>query len=468
MSWLTDTIAGRTIIVLVIGLGSILGVAQYLYQVSIEREVTTQNTSALVERLIVLSDTIMAIDPDRRDEAAHRLSGGPIELHWGHEPLATAGGLLDIVAERLYAGLVSRSPELKRNGLVIGSSRPLEDGAVTHKPLDDHHTTLLSLPLSDGSWLNVTLARVEVARAAGPSALISALLGALGIVLVSILMSHWLTRPLQRLSDGARRLFLSSSNVDLPEAGTREVRVLASALNELQLRIRRLVDERTHMLAAVSHDLRTPLTRLRLRVAKMPENSHRQMIQADLNEMEEMISATLAFLREDLSKEEVEQVDIMAILETIAADTSDTGDVVTVEGPRQLVIAGRHLALKRALTNLIQNAVIYGGSAIVRVGREDGRIDIVIADEGPGLPVGQLEAVFEPFVRGDPSRARATGGHGLGLTVARTILRSHGGDVVLTNRKPKGLKAHVTLATSTPTEVAPHPSASSPRLRRQT
>src|SRR5690606_3339926 len=115
--------------------------------------------------------------------------------------------------------------------------------------------------------------------------------------------------------------------VNLPETGTREVRVLASAMNELQHRIRKLVDERTHMLAAVSHDLRTPLTRLRLRISKMPETSQREMMQADLNEMEDMITATLAFLRDDLSKEEVEQVDIMAILETISADASDTGDV---------------------------------------------------------------------------------------------------------------------------------------------
>jgi signal transduction histidine kinase len=447
MSWLTDTIAGRTIIVLVVGLGSILGLAQYLYQASIEREVTASNTAAIVERLIVLSDTIMAIDPDRRDDAAHRLSGGPIELHWGREPLATAGGQLDDVAERLHAGLVSRSPELKDNGLVIGTSRTLDDGTLARKPLDERHTTLLSLPLSDGSWLNVTLARVEAARAAGPSALLSALLGALGVVLVSVLMSHWLTRPLQLLADGARQLFLSSNNVSLPETGTREVRVLASAMNELQQRIRKLVDERTYMLAAVSHDLRTPLTRLRLRIAKMPETNQREMIEADLNEMEDMITATLAFLRDDLSREEVEQVDIMAILETISADASDTGDVVTVEGPRHLVVAGRHLALKRALTNLIQNAVVYGSKATVRVFRKNGRIDILIEDEGPGLPLDKLEAVFEPFVRGEPSRARTTGGHGLGLTVAKTILRSHGGDVTLANRQPNGLQASVTLPT---------------------
>lgn len=449
MSWLTDTIAGRTIIILAIGLGSTLGLAQYLYQVSIEREVTASNTAAIVERLMVLSDTIMSIDPDRRDDAAHRLSGGPIELHWGREPLAIAGGQLDVVAERLHDGLVSRSPELKERGMVIGTSRILDDGKLPAKSFDERHTTLLSLPLSDGSWLNVTLARVESARAASPSAILSALLGASGVVLVSMLMSQWLTRPLQHLADGARSLFLSSSKIDLPERGTREVRLLASAMNELQERIRKLVDERTHMLAAVSHDLRTPLTRLRLRVAKMPESSQQQKILADLDEMEDMIAATLAFLRNDLSKEGFEQVDIMAILETISADASDMGDQVTVEGPRHLVITGRHMGLKRALNNLIQNAVTYGGKASVRAGSKGGRILIDIEDDGPGVSEEQLETMFEPFVRGDPSRARATGGYGLGLTVARTILRSHGGDVILANRKPKGLQAHVVLPVST-------------------
>ncbi|MDX2157889.1 MAG: ATP-binding protein [Hyphomicrobiaceae bacterium] len=450
MTWLTDTIAGRTIIVLVVGLGSILAVAQYLYQRGIEREVSIRNTEAVVERLLVLTDTIMAIEPDRRDDAAHSLSGGLIELHWGREPLATAGGQLDAVAKRLHAGLISRMPRLGDKGLVIGSTQPVNEEHLPAKSLDARHTTLLSIPLTDGSWLNVTLAKVESARAATPSLFLSALLAGLGVVVVSILMSYWLSLPLRGLAENARRLFATSESGPIPESGTREVRMLAAAINELQDRIRKLIDERTQMLAAVSHDLRTPLTRLRLRVASMPDRQARRKAEVDLDEMEAMIEAILSFLRDDLSNEAVEHVDIMAILETLEAEATDAGRRVAIDGPRHIVVRGRHLALKRALDNLVQNALKYGDAASVRVSQADALVAIVIEDEGPGLPLDQLEQVFEPFVRGEPSRARATGGHGLGLTVARSILRSHGGDVTLENGRSKGLVARVELPAPPP------------------
>ncbi len=451
MTWLRDTIAGRTIVVLVLGLGSILALAQYLYQSHIEREVTAQSADSVVERLLIMANTILSIEPDKRDAAAHRMSGGPLELHWGREPLATAGGNLDDVAIRLRDRLIERSPTLAALGLVIGTSRSVDPAHQTMKGLDDQHTTLVSVPLTDGSWLNVTLARVQTTRAASPSVLLSAVLGGLGVVLVSVLMGRWLTRPLENLATGARRLFPTLDNPPLPEAGTREVRTLASAINDLQRRIRRLVDDRTQMLAAVSHDLRSPLTRLRLRIENVSDHAMKRSIIADLDEMEAMIDATLSFLRDDMASEKVQQVDVAAILETIADDAADTGQTVVIDAPRSLVIAGRHLALKRALTNLVQNAVKYGGSAHITAKPEGAQIRIAIADEGAGIPDDKLEAVFDPFYRIESSRARGTGGHGLGLTIARSIMRAHGGDVRLQNIKPRGLLALIDLPIGTPT-----------------
>jgi two-component system, OmpR family, sensor kinase len=323
--------------------------------------------------------------------------------------------------------------------------RSIAGGDLAAKAVDPRHTTLLSIPLPDDSWLNVTLAKVESTRVATPSVFLSVVLGALGVVAVSILMSYWLTLPLRGLADGARRLFVTSDSRPVAETGTREVRMLAAAINELQDRIRKLIDERTQMLAAVSHDLRTPLTRLRLRIAAMPDAEARRKVEADLDEMDAMIQATLSFLRDDLSTEAVERVDLMAILETLVADATDIGEHVCVQGPRQVVVAGRHLALKRALGNLIQNALKYGGEARVRVSTDPGRVTILVEDNGPGLADDLLERVFEPFVRGEPSRARATGGYGLGLTVARAILRKHGGDITLANGQPTGLIARVEL-----------------------
>lgn len=445
MRWMTDTIAGRTIIVLLFGLGTILGLAHYLYQKGIEREVASGNVERLVDRLIFLSDTITTLEPSVRDEAAHRLSGGPIELHWAREPFATAGGLLDSDTIALRDSLMMRVPKLPGGGLIIGSTRTVPVGHGSNRDASDPHTTLLSLVLADGSWLNVTLVKVLGARTASPSILLSAGLGALGIIAISILMGRWLTRPLEQLAAGSRQLFQTPQNAQLPETGTREVRTLASAINELQHRIGGLLATRTQMLAAVSHDLRTPLTRLRLRSARVQDIETRRSIEADLDEMEAMIDATLEFLRTDKDAEEIEHVDLGAVLQTIADDAADAGQKVEVRAPRNLVIRGRHLALKRALTNLVQNAVRYAGSALVEASADGEGVRVVIRDQGPGISADKLEAVFEPFYRLEASRGRATGGHGLGLTVARSIARAHGGDVVLVNRTPRGLDAIVTL-----------------------
>lgn len=448
MRWLRDTIAGRTIIVLVLGLGSIVALAQFLYQTSIEREVTTRNAESIAERLVFMAGSITALDPERRDEAAHRMSGGPLELHWAREPLATAGGRLDDTALLLRNRLVARAPALDDRGLIIGTSRPEDAAHDSARPVDEAHVTLISLPLTDGSWLNVTLVRVDAARTAIPSALLSVLLAAFGVVIVSVLMSRWLTRPLEQLAEGARGLFLTSRNERLPETGTREIRTLAAAINELQQRIRRMVDDRTQMLAAISHDLRTPLTRLRLRVGRLADVDLRSSIEADLDEMEQMLDATLAFLRDDMRSEKIEMVDLATILQTLADDATDAGHRISIAVPRQLVVPGRHLALKRALGNLVQNAVKYGGSADVSATNDGAAIRISVVDDGPGIPADRLEDVFEPFFRLDPSRGRATGGYGLGLTVARSIIRAHGGDLILANRMPRGLEARVSLPTA--------------------
>lgn len=453
MTWLRDTIAGRTIIVLVLGLGSIVALAQYLYQTSIEREVTTRNAEGIAERLIFMGGSITTLDPERRDDAAHRMSGGPLELHWGREPLATAGGRLDATATMLRDRLVSRSPVLADRGLIVGTSRPEDAHHDSAKPVDNSHVTLISMPLSDGSWLNVTLVRVDAARVAVPSVLLTLLLAALGVVVVSVLMGRWLTQPLERLESGARSLFQTSNDEPLPDGGTREVRTLAAAINDLQQRIRRMVDDRTQMLAAISHDLRTPLTRLRLRAGRLTDSDLRKGIEADLEEMEQMIDATLAFLRDDTRTEESGQVDVAAILQTLADDAADAGHDVSIKLSGPLIVSGRHLALKRALGNLLQNAIKHGGSARVTAVSDGGTLQISIEDDGPGIPSDQLEAVFEPFYRLDPSRGRKTGGHGLGLTVARLILRAHGGDVVLVNRSPHGLAVYVSLPVAVPDRI---------------
>lgn len=441
MKFLTDTIAGRAILVLALGLGSTFFLAQYLYQVSVDRELMQSNASRIAERILVLADAITSVSAADRDDTAHRLSGGPLELHWSERPLATGGGQLDASAVLLREILLERSPRLKDRGLVIGTNTSLGDSTELAR-----HSTLISLNLEDRSWLNVTLAKVQPTQITAPSFLVSSLVGLIGVITLAVLLSRWLTRPLDRLAASARALFVGGDNGDgVVEEGTREVRTLAGAINEMHRRINRLIGDRTEMLAAISHDLRTPLTRLQLRANAIPDADARIAFERDISEMENMIDAALGFLRENAEQEPLEPVDLAAILQTVADDASDAGQQVAIDVPRTLVVRGRHLALKRALVNLVGNALKYGGGAEIAAKKSGTEVTIDITDNGPGIPDDRLETVFSPFYRLDNARSSRSDGYGLGLTVARTVARAHGGDVTLANRAEGGIRATMRL-----------------------
>lgn len=442
MTWLRDTIAGRTITVLIAGILISLAVSQYLYQRGLRSEVQEASALRLADRLVTLRQTLGRFPQDQRDEVAHGFSGGAVDVHWSPEPLAVArnedlaetASLRRIVSERL--------PGLQQTELLIGTNRPEAAGAAAHTR---DHIALISLAMTDGTWVNVSVAQVAANSLTSPSYLATTLLLIAAIGLLAGLMGRWLTKPLTRLAVGAREMFSGAEDIHVPEQGTREVRELAIAFNEMQGRIKRLVSDRTDMLAAISHDLRTPLTRLRLRAESMLDATIKRSVIADLDEMEGMLDATLAFLRGDRSEEQSQSLDVGAMLQSIASHCEDAGADVTLTCDNDLVLFGRPLALKRAFTNLIQNAIRHGGSAEIEASGTATRLTVSIADRGPGIESDQLEAVFSPFVRGDASRSRETGGHGLGLTVARSLLRMHGGDVTLSNRSTGGLLATVTL-----------------------
>ncbi len=232
--------------------------------------------------------------------------------------------------------------------------------------------------------------------------------------------------------------------------GPTEIREAADAFNQMQRRIRRFVEDRTRMLAAVSHDLRTMLTRFRLRAEYIDDDEQRAKALADLAEMQAMLDATLSFARDDASAEPRTSVDLSSLLQTLCDDLADAGQPVAYDGPHRVTLACRPAALGRALANLIDNAVKYGGEA--EVGMSDGADEVVIriADRGPGIADSDREKVFAPFFRIEESRSRETGGTGLGLALARNIVRGHGGDITLEDREGGGLVAHVALPRSEP------------------
>lgn len=275
------------------------------------------------------------------------------------------------------------------------------------------------------------------------------LLRALAITLLLVapvvwLMARRLTRPIRVFADAARRLGADPEAEPLTPSGPSEVRVAIAAFNDMQGAIRQHVRQRTQTIAAIAHDLRTPLTRLRFRAEQAPEGLRDKMA-ADVEEMDALIGQAMAFVRGEAQTERCERLDLAALAASCAAGFAETGAAVTFEGGEPMWVAGDPAALKRAVANLIDNAVKFAGRARVSTSSSEGRAVVAVSDDGPGLPEAELEAVFEPFHRGERSRNRQTGGAGLGLAVARQAARAAGGDVILAVKPSGGLIARLDL-----------------------
>lgn len=431
-----DSLALRTTLVVLIGIGLVHIASLWTYQHSLTRELDLANEARLADQLLAIKRAVMRVPEREREAVAHEMSGGPIEAHWSRTEHAVAGGPGATEWEALGRRLRDVAPEIAEDGLVIGANR---------RVADDPHLALISIRLPDRSWINVSLVAWSPRAPAGHGTLLSTTLMALGAIVVSVLLVRWLTRPLTGFAAASKELYRSKAAVLVPEDGPREVRSLAVAFNEMQRRIGRLIDDRTQALAAVSHDLKTPITRLRFRLEDVSDAEARTAIAADLDEMERMLDQTLAFLRGDRADEEFKPIDLVAILETIMDDASDRGHAVTLTGADHVSVPGRRLALKRAFGNLIENAIKYGREAQVIVEDQTEAVLVNIRDQGPGIAPEDFERAFAPFVRLEPSRNQETGGFGLGLTIAQAIVEGHGGQLKLANHEAGGLVVSVRL-----------------------
>ncbi|WP_076858272.1 HAMP domain-containing histidine kinase [Bradyrhizobium mercantei] len=301
--------------------------------------------------------------------------------------------------------------------------------------LDDGHALMADVAVKGGFWSFV------LRPAAG-----GAIIVLISMLLLSVYAVRWVIAP---LADVARAATSFGRSPRAPQVlrrrGPREIAQVADALNDMRTRIAALLDDRTRMLAAISHDLRTPLTRLRLRSERVGDDTLRPAMLGDIAKMTRMINETLEYLREDARSEAVACIDLPSFLQTICSEFADTGHAVSYAGPARLPYACRPRALSRAVTNIVENAVKHGSTITVALRpTASDHIEIEVADDGPGIAPALRDRVFEPFFKADSAR-QGSGGFGLGLSIALDIAKRHGGSIELKPRQPSGLRVSMLL-----------------------
>ncbi len=410
----------------------------------------------ILEQLVPAVRLLAATRPEEHEAVLRAFATPSLALTLDRQPIVgEEGNQRHPLARRLARELglhprAVRIEPLARGGRLFGEEE--EDGTPWRRP---RGIAAVSVALSDGRWLNARpLLPFAVPILAGPYAAMLAILAALLIAAI-VIGTRRATRPLAELARAAERFGRGESGPALAERGPEEVKRAIAAFNRMQERLARFIADRTRLLAALGHDLRTPITSLRLRAELLEDEEAKQKIIATLDEMQRIVESTLAFAREEAQVEPVRETDFAALVEGLLEDLAALGWEVQLVSSEPLVARIRSAAIRRALRNLIENAVRYGRRARVILLRDGEDAVVHIDDDGPGIPPDKLEEVFEPFVRLETSRSSETGGVGLGLSIARSIARAHGGDVTLANRPEGGLRASLRVPLGTTIRSSP-------------
>jgi len=455
--FLPRTLFGQTLLILLGGLVVSHLVGAWIYTTDREQAVRAIGGLTLAQRVANLTRLVVDAPPDWRDRiiAASSDPTFRVALSATQPAFAAAQDQAPVaqVVERFLTDQLSvasvrqiRVAVAVQSGPPFGFAHgppmpmgPMMHAAGTWRGLD------VAVQLPDSQWLSFVTSLPDTGPAVSRQFIVSMAVMAIIILAVSVWAVRRVTSPLDGIAAAAERLGRDVAAPPLAERGTIEMRQAAHAFNDMQVRLRRLVENRTRMLAAISHDLRTPLTLLRLRAEAVENASERDKMLATIGDMNGMIEATLAFARDEAAAEPSRRTDLTALLSSIVDDMADAGMPVTIEGAEPVIGACRPAALKRAITNLIDNAIKYGKRARAAIHATPGAAEIIVEDEGPGIPEDELDRVFQPFYRLEESRSRETGGIGLGLAIALSIIEAQGGELVLANRAAGGLRARITL-----------------------
>jgi len=405
---------------------------------------------------LLLTATFLIHRPDQLDAQIDR----------GHSQLAALVQLLGAAPEagrpRLCADIARTFPQLHIESLPPGPVPAADEPdspnlRSLHRRLGSNYR-IFSLPLGedthrvgialpDGAMISAKLLPDERQRPywIGPWTA-TLLFAAISVTLLGLWAARALTAPLSSFARAAESFSLNGAAAPLPERGPEEIRSVAKALNRMRERITTLIDDRTRMLAAISHDLRTPITRMRLRSEFIEDDVHRRHMLGDLDQMRSMLESVLSFLRNDRKLESMTLVDIATALQLVTDQFADMGHKVAYDGPEHAMATLRPDDLHRSITNLVENAVRFGAEATIRLRVSPDSVTIEIEDDGPGISDARKDVMLEPFVRGDDARNMdETAGFGLGLSIARAIVLAHGGELSLNDRQPHGLIVRIEL-----------------------
>ena len=429
------------------------------------RNISGQIAALVIASIIAIHLILTAIffvsRPDQPDPTIDR----------GHAQFAAAVMLLGAATAadrpRLFTDIGRAFPKLEVESLPPGPVPPAGDpGGLDlrslHRRLDssyrifplahdqDRHKIGIALP--DGAMISAKVLPDQRPRSfwGGPWA-VTLLFAIVSLSLLGVWAARALTAPLSSFAKAAESFSLNGAAAPLPERGPEEIRSVAKALNRMRERITTLIDDRTRMLAAISHDLRTPITRMRLRSEFIEDEVNRRRMMSDLDQMRSMLESVLSFLRNDRKLEAMTLTDIATTLQLVADQFADVGHKVTYDGPEHAMATVRPDDLSRSVTNLVENSVRFGAMATIRLKASPDTVTIEVEDDGPGISDARKDVMLEPFVRGDDARNMdEAAGFGLGLSIARTIVLAHGGQFSLLDRQPHGLIVCIQLPVRQP------------------
>jgi signal transduction histidine kinase len=412
--------------------------------------------ASIVALHLIITATFLIHRPDQIDPPIDR----------GHSQLAAMAQLLGAAptAERplLFADIARAFPQLDIENIAPGPApamsepdgpelrglrRRLGSGYRIFALAQPETGRRIGIALPDGAMISAKLLPDQRQHPfwGGPW-MMTLLFGVISVTLLGLWAARALTAPLSSFARAAESFSLNGAAAPLPERGPEEIRSVAKALNRMRERISALIDDRTRMLAAISHDLRTPITRMRLRSEFIEDDVHRSRMLSDLDQMRSMLESVLSFLRNDRKLESMTLVDIAITLQLVADQFADMGHRVAYDGPTHAMATVRPDDLHRSITNLVENAVRYGATATIRLAVSSDTVTIDVEDDGPGISDERKDVMLEPFVRGDDARNMDdVTGFGLGLSIARTIVLAHGGELSLNDRQPHGLIVRIRL-----------------------